>query len=44
MNTDTAPYRNPFYHQTFDTPDTVDYGSLARIVEALDSMVRALTS
>lgn len=44
MITDTAPYRNPFYHQPFDTPDTVDYASLARIVEALDSMVRILTS
>lgn len=42
MITDTAPYRNPFYHQPHDTPDTVDYASLARITGGLDEMVRAL--
>lgn len=42
MITDTALYRNPFYHQPFDTPDTVDYASLARITQGLDAMVRAL--
>ena len=44
MITDTALYRNPFYHQTFDTPDTVDYTSLARITQGLDQMVRTLVS
>lgn len=44
MITDTALYRNPFYHQTFDTPDTVDYASLARITQGLDAMVRSLTA
>ncbi|MDX2259809.1 MAG: M28 family peptidase [Hyphomicrobiaceae bacterium] len=42
MVTDTAPFRNPFYHQTCDTPDTVDYMSLARIVRGLDGMVATL--
>lgn len=42
MITDTALYRNPFYHQPFDTPDTVDYASLARITQGMDLMVRTL--
>jgi hypothetical protein len=44
MITDTALYRNPFYHQPFDTPDTVDYASLARITQGLDAMVRTLAA
>ena len=42
MITDTAPYRNPFYHQSHDTPDTVDYESLARITKGVEAMVRKL--
>ena len=42
MITDTAPYRNPFYHQRHDTPDTVDYASLARITTGVERMVREL--
>ncbi|MGL4397601.1 MAG: M28 family peptidase [Hyphomicrobium sp.] len=42
MITDTAPYRNPFYHQPFDTPDTVNYAALAQISVALATMVRQL--
>lgn len=42
MITDTAPYRNPFYHQVWDLPDTVDYQSLARITDALCTMTRRL--
>jgi hypothetical protein len=32
MITDTAFYRNPNYHQVTDTPDTLDYERLARVV------------
>ena len=42
MITDTAPFRNPYYHQRHDLPDTVDYESLARITGGLERMVRAL--
>ncbi|MDX2288494.1 MAG: M28 family peptidase [Hyphomicrobiaceae bacterium] len=42
MITDTAPFRNPYYHQTNDTPDTVDTASLARIVVGLAGMVRKI--
>jgi len=36
MITDTAPFRNPNYHQTSDTPDTLDYQRLALVVEGLE--------
>ncbi len=42
MVTDTAPYRNPFYHQKYDLPDTVDYLSLARITAGIEGMIRRL--
>lgn len=29
MISDTAPYRNPFYHTPDDTPDKLDYGRMA---------------
>jgi len=42
MITDTAPYRYPHYHQKSDTPDKVDYDRMARVVNALERMFRAL--
>jgi hypothetical protein len=42
MITDTAPYRNPHYHGATDTPDTLDYDRLARVVHGLSKMIRAL--
>lgn len=44
MVTDTAPFRNPYYHTRADLPDTVDYDSLARITGALTRTIRALAS
>ena len=35
MVTDTALFRNRNYHQPTDTPDTLDYGSMARVVHGL---------
>ena len=40
MLTDTAPYRNPNYHQESDLPETLDYRSMARITRNLAVMVR----
>ena len=34
MISDTANFRNPHYHQPTDTPDTLDYEHLAKIVGA----------
>lgn len=35
MATDTAPFRYPFYHTRYDTPDKLSYGALAEVVEGL---------
>jgi len=42
MVTDTAMLRNPHYHQPTDTPDRVDYGRLARVVDGLGAVLREL--
>ncbi len=41
MVTDTAPFRYPYYHTAVDTPDKVDYGRTARVVEGLTAMIRS---
>lgn len=35
MITDTAFYRNPNYHRTTDTPETLDYKKMALVIEGL---------
>ncbi len=42
MITDTAPYRYPWYHSAQDTPEKVDYESLASVTDGLAGMVRSL--
>lgn len=42
MITDTAPFRNPFYHTAQDTPEKLDYGRMARVVEGLEAVVANL--
>ena len=42
MITDTAPFRNPFYHTAQDTPDKIDYGRMARVVDGLGAVVADL--
>lgn len=42
MVTDTAPYRYPHYHRPTDTPDRIDYLSLARVTRGLAGMARHL--
>ena len=44
MVTDTAFYRNPRYHTSDDTPDTLDYERMALVVDGLVAAVRALTA
>jgi Zn-dependent M28 family amino/carboxypeptidase len=43
MVTDTALYRYPYYHSAQDTPDKLDYDSMARVVTGLQAMLRELT-
>lgn len=42
MITDTAPFRNPYYHQVNDLPANVDYASLARVTLGLERIAHAL--
>ncbi len=44
MVTDTAPNRNPHYHEPTDTPDTLDYEAMARVVEGLAKVIEDLAS
>jgi len=44
MVTDTAFFRNPRYHTPRDTPDTVDFERLARVVAGLRRVVLDLAS
>lgn len=39
MVTDTAPFRNPHYHRSTDTPGTLDYARLAKVVEGLQGVL-----
>jgi Zn-dependent M28 family amino/carboxypeptidase len=39
MVTDTAPFRNKNYHRSTDTPDTLDYQRMARVVHGLERVV-----
>lgn len=40
MITDTSFYRNPHYHTRGDTPETLDYERMARVVDGLEFLVR----
>lgn len=43
MVTDTAPYRNPHYHQPDDEPETLDDARLAQVVSGLSGVVDDLS-
>lgn len=40
MVTDTAFLRNPHYHKTSDTPDTLDYQRMAKVVQAVHAVAQ----
>jgi hypothetical protein len=42
MVTDTAFYRNPYYHLPGDTPDTLDYLRAAKVIDGLAAASRIL--
>ncbi len=44
MVTDTAAFRNPYYHEPDDLPENVDYESLARVTVGLENMLRELVT
>ena len=39
MVTDTAFYRYPYYHTNLDTPDRIDYASMARVTVGLSGAI-----
>jgi len=43
MVTDTALFRNPNYHTPHDTPETLDYDRLARVVDGLGFVIEDLS-
>jgi Zn-dependent M28 family amino/carboxypeptidase len=44
MVTDTAFYRNPYYHTAEDTPEKLDYPRLTRVANGLAQAVRELAN
>ena len=42
MVTDTAPFRNPHYHEASDLPETLDYARMAQVVEGLSGVIEDL--
>ena len=40
MVTDTAMFRNPHYHKSSDTPDTLDYPRMAKVVDAVEMIIK----
>lgn len=42
MVTDTALFRNPNYHRASDTPETLDYARMARVVDDLQPVIEEL--
>jgi len=44
MITDTAPFRNPNYHRLSDTPETLNYEPMARVVIGIAKLVKYLGS
>ena len=44
MATDTGPFRYPFYHTRYDTPDKLSYRALAEIVTGLRPAIMQLAS
>lgn len=44
MITDTAPFRNPYYHTRADTPDRIDYERMTHVVDGLTAVVKRLAA
>jgi hypothetical protein len=44
MITDTAIFRNPYYHSPSDTADKLDFAKMARVVEGVRRVVESLAT
>ena len=43
MVTDTAPFRYPYYHTPWDTPEKIDYPRFTRVVAGIGRVLQRLT-
>lgn len=43
MVSDTAPFRNPHYHESSDLPPTLDYARFAQVVEGLVGVIEEIS-
>ncbi len=44
MVTDTALFRDPYYHTAHDTPDHIHYGHLARVTAGLHQVIEDIAN
>jgi hypothetical protein len=44
MITDTAFYRNPYYHSAGDTADRLDYSRMAKVVQGVYAVIQRYAS
>jgi hypothetical protein len=44
MLSDTAPFRNPHYHEPEDTPEKLDYPRLARVLHGMETVMHELAN
>jgi Zn-dependent M28 family amino/carboxypeptidase len=44
MITDTAAFRYPYYHSPLDTPEKVDFGKMARVVDGVRGVIESLAN
>lgn len=42
MVSDTAPFRNPHYHEASDLPETLDYARMAQVTEGIVAVIEDL--
>lgn len=44
MVTDSAIFRNSYYHRPGDTPDTLDYQRMALVVEGMEKWLASVAT
>jgi hypothetical protein len=44
MITDTAPFRNPNYHEMSDRPESLNYDYMARVVQGVARVVAVMAT
>jgi hypothetical protein len=39
-----TPFRCPYYHSSYDTPDKLDFDSIVKVTTGIESVIADLTS